>query len=69
MTVSRRGAISSRFASTAIAIDSRDDKIKTRLAQLGVVVQGGTPAEFGKFIASETAKWGKVIRNAGIKPD
>jgi len=46
-----------------------DDKIKTRLAQLGVVVQGGTPAEFGKFIASETAKWGKVIRNAGIKPD
>jgi tripartite-type tricarboxylate transporter receptor subunit TctC len=46
-----------------------DDKIKTRLAEIGVVVQGGTPAEFGTFIASETQKWGKVIRDAGIKAD
>jgi hypothetical protein len=28
-----------------------------------------TPAEFGKFIADETEKWGKVIRAANIKPD
>jgi tripartite-type tricarboxylate transporter receptor subunit TctC len=27
-----------------------------------------TPAEFGKFIAEETEKWGKVIKFAGIKP-
>jgi len=27
----------------------------------------GSPAEFGKFIADETEKWGKVIRTAGIK--
>jgi len=46
-----------------------DDKIRTRLTDIGTVVQGGTPSEFGKFIASETAKWGKVIRDAGIKPD
>jgi tripartite-type tricarboxylate transporter receptor subunit TctC len=46
-----------------------DDKIKTRLTDIGVVVRGGSPADFGKFIASETAKWGKVIRDAGIKPD
>jgi tripartite-type tricarboxylate transporter receptor subunit TctC len=26
-----------------------------------------TPTEFGKFIAGETEKWGKVIRAAGIK--
>ncbi len=46
-----------------------DDKIKARLAQLGVVVQGGSPSEFGKFIVAETAKWGNVIRNAHIKAD
>jgi tripartite-type tricarboxylate transporter receptor subunit TctC len=46
-----------------------DNQIKSRLADIGVVVRGGTPEEFGKFIAAETAKWGKVIRDAGIKPD
>ena len=43
--------------------------IRQRLTELGVIVQGGTPAEFARFIASETAKWGKVIRDAGIKAD
>jgi tripartite-type tricarboxylate transporter receptor subunit TctC len=28
-----------------------------------------TPAEFGKLVAEETEKWGKVIRAANIKPD
>jgi len=28
-----------------------------------------TPAEFGKFISSETEKWSKVIRAANIKPE
>jgi hypothetical protein len=28
----------------------------------------GPPAAFGKLIADETEKWGKVIRFAGIKP-
>jgi hypothetical protein len=27
----------------------------------------GSPAEFGKFIAAETEKWGKVVRFAGLK--
>jgi hypothetical protein len=27
-----------------------------------------TPAAFGKLIADETEKWGKVVRFAGIKP-
>jgi tripartite-type tricarboxylate transporter receptor subunit TctC len=43
-----------------------DDAIKNHLAQIGVVVQTGTSAEFGNFIVSETAKWGKVIRDAHI---
>jgi hypothetical protein len=29
----------------------------------------GSPADFGKLIANETEKWGKVIRAATIKPD
>jgi tripartite-type tricarboxylate transporter receptor subunit TctC len=27
-----------------------------------------TPAEFGKLVAEETEKWGKVVRAANIKP-
>jgi len=29
----------------------------------------GSPAEFGKFIASETEKWAKVVKFAGVKAD
>jgi tripartite-type tricarboxylate transporter receptor subunit TctC len=46
-----------------------DPKIKERLAALGGVPLPMTPAEFGKLIADETEKWGKVIRAANIKPD
>ena len=45
-----------------------DPKMKARLADLGGVVLPGSPAEFGKLIAEETEKWGKVIRAANIKP-
>ena len=41
--------------------------IRTRLADLGGTALQGTHAEFGKFIADETEKWGKVIRAANIK--
>ena len=30
---------------------------------------GGSPADFGKFIAAETEKWAKVIRAANIKAE
>jgi tripartite-type tricarboxylate transporter receptor subunit TctC len=46
-----------------------DAKMKARLAELGGDVLGGTPAEFGKFIADETEKWAKVIKSANIKPE
>src|SRR5215468_7904135 len=46
-----------------------DPKIKARLADLGTTVLGGSPDEFGKLIADETEKWGKIIRAAGIRPD
>jgi len=46
-----------------------DPAIKARIADLGGVVLAGSPADFGKLIADETEKWGKVIRAAKIKPE
>ena len=46
-----------------------DPNVKARLADLGGTVLPGSPADFGKLIAAETEKWGKVIRAANIKPD
>jgi tripartite-type tricarboxylate transporter receptor subunit TctC len=46
-----------------------DPKIKMRFAELGSTALPGSPADFGKLIADETAKWGKVIRAANIKPE
>jgi len=43
--------------------------LKARFADLSVTALAGTPADFGKFIAEETEKWGKVIKFAGIKPE
>ena len=46
-----------------------DPKFKARLADLDGTVLGGSPADFGKLIAEETEKWGKVVKFANIKPD
>jgi tripartite-type tricarboxylate transporter receptor subunit TctC len=46
-----------------------DPNIKARLVDLGGVALPGSPADFGKLIADETEKWGKVIRAANIKPE
>jgi tripartite-type tricarboxylate transporter receptor subunit TctC len=46
-----------------------DPKMKARLADLGGVPLPGSPADFAKFIADETEKWGKVIRAANIKTE
>jgi tripartite-type tricarboxylate transporter receptor subunit TctC len=42
---------------------------KAHLADLGFTVTAGSPADFAKFIADETDKWGDVIRTANIKPE
>jgi tripartite-type tricarboxylate transporter receptor subunit TctC len=42
---------------------------KARLADLGVEPMRMTPAQFAQFISDENKKWGKVIRDAGIKLD
>ncbi len=46
-----------------------DPKVETKLAELGGQVSAGTPTDFGKFIAAETEKWGKVVRQAGVRAD
>ena len=46
-----------------------DPKLKAQLADLGGTVLVGSPAEFGKFIADETEKWGNVIRTLNIKAE
>jgi tripartite-type tricarboxylate transporter receptor subunit TctC len=44
-----------------------DPKLKARIADLGGVPMSMTTAEFDKFIAAETEKWGEVIRAGHIK--
>ncbi len=46
-----------------------DPTIKARLDDMGGMALAGSPADFGKLIVDETAKWGKVIREAGIKAE
>ena len=53
----------------AVSAGVADSTMKSRLLTLGVEPKAMTTAEFGTFIAAETEKWGKVIREAGIKPE
>ena len=46
-----------------------DPAAKARMAALGATVLTGSAADFGKFIADETAKWAKVVKFSGAKPD
>jgi tripartite-type tricarboxylate transporter receptor subunit TctC len=46
-----------------------DPKLKARLAELGGTVLPGSPTDFGKFIADEAEKWGKVARAANMKAE
>jgi tripartite-type tricarboxylate transporter receptor subunit TctC len=46
-----------------------DPKIAARIADMGGMVLPGSPADFGKLIADETDKWGKVVKFSGAKAD
>ncbi|HUC52335.1 MAG TPA: tripartite tricarboxylate transporter substrate binding protein [Xanthobacteraceae bacterium] len=54
---------------TAINMALADPAIKSRLADLGGTPLPGSPDDFKKLIAGETAKWAKVIRAENITPD
>ena len=51
-----------RIATAAMS----DPAVKEKLADQGLTVVGDTPEHFRAFIASEAAKWGKVINDAGV---
>jgi tripartite-type tricarboxylate transporter receptor subunit TctC len=46
-----------------------DPKAQARFKELGATLLPGSPADFGKLLADETEKWGKVVRFAGVKAE
>ena len=46
-----------------------DPKSQARFKELGASLLPGSAADFGKLLAEETEKWGKVVKFAGVKPD
>jgi tripartite-type tricarboxylate transporter receptor subunit TctC len=52
---------------SAISASLVDPELKAQFANVGSVPQSMTPAEFGKLIADDTEKWGKVIKAANFK--
>jgi len=47
----------------------RSEETRARLDVMGTFPVGSTPEEFDAFIAAETSKWAKVIRDANVTPD
>src|SRR5215210_2087365 len=47
----------------------RTPEMSQKLVEMGVDPMGGTPAEFGKLIRSETARFGKAVKDSGAKAD
>jgi tripartite-type tricarboxylate transporter receptor subunit TctC len=46
----------------------RDPEVIRQISDAASQVGGGSPEDFAQFIASETAKWAKVIKSANIQP-
>ena len=46
-----------------------DARVKARLNEFGIVPLAVSPEAFGRHVAEETEKWGKVVKFAGIKPE
>jgi len=46
-----------------------DPAVKKKFADMGATLIVSSPADFGKYVADETEKWGKVVKFAGAKPD
>ena len=54
---------------TEIARIMKMPDIQPRLAEMGVEVGGGPPEQLGEFQKAEIAKWAKVVKAAGVKPE
>ena len=61
-------AIVRKLNTDVLAVINRPD-VRERFLHDGAEPAGGTPADFGKFVRDEIAKWNKVIRAADIRID
>jgi tripartite-type tricarboxylate transporter receptor subunit TctC len=52
----------------AVADTVNDPAVKKRLVEEGSEIRIMSPGEFGQFIRKENARWVKVVKEAGIKP-
>jgi tripartite-type tricarboxylate transporter receptor subunit TctC len=55
--------------STGLNAAIRDPGVAERLAGLNVETVPNSPAEFATFLEAEMDKWGRLVREAGIRPD
>jgi tripartite-type tricarboxylate transporter receptor subunit TctC len=46
-----------------------DPKVRAQIAEQGGTALSGSAADFGKLIAADTERWGKVVRFAGLRAD
>jgi tripartite-type tricarboxylate transporter receptor subunit TctC len=53
---------------SAVVQALKTPEVQERLVALGAEATPSTPAEFGAFLREETGKWGKLLRDANIKP-
>ena len=54
-------------AELAKIVDMPD--VRKNLTEQGADMQGGTPEDFAAFMRNESARWGEVVKQAGIKPE
>jgi tripartite-type tricarboxylate transporter receptor subunit TctC len=47
----------------------QDPVVKQRFETEGADTVGSSPEQFTRFIAGEIAKWARVVKNGGIKPE
>ena len=64
-----RRRTSSTSSTPTINAGLADPQLKAKIKDLGGETMSMTPAEFGKFLADETAKWAKVVKFSGAKPN
>ena len=59
----------SKTLNTALVEVLQEEAVKARLAEMGALPAGSSPAEFAEFLRKEDAKWGEVVRNGNIQQD
>ena len=56
-----------QWLNTEVNAVLKDPSVIAKLDDIGALPVGGTPAQLGSFVQSQSARWGKVIKDAGIK--